>query len=148
MRVAFRVEKDPHHAEVARRNLARAGLSDLVELRLGDALTTLRELVSERAGPFDFVFIDADKISSAKYFASALELSRPGTVIVVDNIVRGGAVLDAESEDASIRGARELCEALSSSPQVSATALQTVGSKGYDGFAIAVVTPEAAPVLS
>ncbi len=133
------LEADPKHADVARANIAHAGLADVVEVRLGRALDTLPQLASEGLGPFDLVFIDADKPASPEYFSWALELSRPGSVIIVDNVVRNGAVIDAASDDPNIRGTRRLHELLSSEPRVSATAVQTVGSKGYDGFVIAVV---------
>ncbi|HVK11483.1 MAG TPA: O-methyltransferase [Gemmataceae bacterium] len=130
------LEADPGHAAVARENIARAGLAAVVELREGRALDTLPQL----AGPFDFTFIDADKPTTAEYFAWAVRLSRPGGVIVVDNVVRKGAVADPASADASVRGVRRFYEALAAEPRVTATAVQTVGSKGYDGFALAVVT--------
>jgi predicted O-methyltransferase YrrM len=129
------LEVDPHHAEVARGNVANAGLADRVEVRVGPALETLPDL----AGPFDLVFIDADKPNNAGYFAHALRLSRPGTVIVVDNVVRDGAVVDASSGDAAVQGTRRLVEAVAAEPRVSATAIQTVGAKGYDGYLLAVV---------
>jgi predicted O-methyltransferase YrrM len=132
------LEADPHHAEVARANIARAGLGDVVELRLGRALETLPEV----AGPFDFIFIDADKPSNADYFTWALKLSRRGTLIVVDNVIRDGAVIDAASPDPDVQGVRRLNELLAAEPRVSATTIQTVGSKGYDGFTMALVTAE------
>lgn len=134
------LEADPKHAEVARANIARAGLADVVELRLGRALSTLPQLAAEGRGPFDLIFIDADKPSNPDYFAWALKLSRRGSLIVADNVVRNGAVVDAKSGDPSVQGVRRFNELLAESPQVSATAIQTVGSKGYDGFAIAIVT--------
>ncbi|HET6572790.1 MAG TPA: O-methyltransferase [Fimbriiglobus sp.] len=134
------LESDPKCAEVARGNIARAGLSDVVELRLGQALDTLPRLATEGRGPFDLTFIDADKPNNTDYFAWALKLSRRGSVIVVDNVVRDGAVADAASTDPAVVGARRLYELLATEPRVSATAIQTVGGKGYDGFAIAVVT--------
>lgn len=134
------LEADPKHAEVARANIARAGLADVVELRLGRALSTLPQLAAEGRGPFDLIFIDADKPSNPDYFAWALKLSRRGSLIVADNVVRNGAVVDAASRDPSVQGVRRFNELLAESPQVSATAIQTVGSKGYDGFAIAIVT--------
>ncbi|WP_437960201.1 O-methyltransferase [Sorangium sp. So ce119] len=136
------LESNPKHAEVARANLERAGLADAVELRLGRALDTLPALAAEGRGPFDFIFIDADKPSNPDYFAWALKLSRRGSVIVVDNVVRRGAVVDPESADPNVQGARRLAELLAVEPRVSATAIQTVGSKGYDGFAIALVTAD------
>jgi predicted O-methyltransferase YrrM len=134
------LEFDPKHAEVARRNLARAGVGDRVEIRIGAALDTLPRLVEEKAGPFDLVFIDADKQHNPDYFAWALRLARPGTFIVVDNVVREGSVLDATSEDASVQGTRRVLDAMAREPRVVATAIQTVGLKGHDGFAIALVT--------
>jgi predicted O-methyltransferase YrrM len=127
------------HAEVAQANIARAGLSDRVELRLGPALDTLQQLANEGRGPFDLIFIDADKPTYTEYFAWAVKLSRPGTVIIADNVVRKGAVADPESEDANVQGIRRFYQAVSTEPRVSATAIQTVGGKGYDGFAMALV---------
>jgi len=123
------------HAALARENLARAGLGDRVEVRVGPALETLPRL----AGPFDLVFIDADKQNNPEYFRWALKLSRPGSLIVVDNVVRDGAVLDARSRDGAVQGVRQLYELMAAEPRVAATAVQTVGVKGYDGFAIALV---------
>lgn len=134
------LEVDPKHAEVARANLDAAGVGDLVELRVGAALDTLPQLVDEGAGPFDLIFIDADKPSNPDYFTWALKLARVGSVIIIDNVVREGEVIDAGSDDPGVQGARKLNELLAAEPRVSATAIQTVGSKGYDGFAIAVVT--------
>ncbi len=133
------LEADPRHAEVARANIARAGLDDRVEVRLGMALDLLPEL-AERAEPFDFVFIDADKPNNAAYFDWALKLSRAGTIIVVDNVVRGGEVIAAASDSPTVQGVHRFLERLAAEPRVSATAIQTVGGKGYDGFAIALVT--------
>jgi predicted O-methyltransferase YrrM len=133
------LEADPAHAEVARANIARAGLADVVELRLGRAQETLPRLAAEGRGPFDLVFIDADKPSIPEYFRWALELSRPGGVVVVDNVVRDGAVLDAAGGDPAVAGVRRLNELLAAEPRVSATTIQTVGSKGYDGFTLALV---------
>jgi predicted O-methyltransferase YrrM len=134
------LEADPRHAEIARANFARAGLSDVIELRVGRALDTLPRLLAEAQGPFDLIFIDADKCNSAEYFAWALKLSRRGTLIVIDNVVREGAVVNAASDDPDITGIRRLFEVLAAEPQVSVTAIQTVGSKGHDGLAIALVT--------
>jgi predicted O-methyltransferase YrrM len=134
------LEFEPKHADVARANIARAGLADKVEVRLGRALDSLPKIEAERIGPFDLIFIDADKPSNPDYFAWALRLSRRGSLIVVDNVVRDGAVVEAESPDASIQGTRRVLELRAKEPRVSATALQTVGVKGYDGFALAVVT--------
>jgi len=133
------LESDPNHAEVALTNIARAGLGDLVELRVGLALDTLPLLAAEGAGPFDLVFIDADKANMPHYFTWALELSRPGTVIVADNVVRDGAVIDVSSEDPSVQGVRRLNEMIAAESRVSGTTIQTVGSKGYDGFALVLV---------
>jgi predicted O-methyltransferase YrrM len=134
------LEVDPKHAEVARGNLANAGLGDVVDVRVGPALDTLPKLAAEGLGPFDLIFIDADKPSNPDYFTWALELSRPGSLIIVDNVVRGGAVVEADSEDPRVQGVRRLNELIAAEPRVSATALQTVGHKGYDGLAIALVT--------
>ena len=134
------LEADPKHADVARGNIARAGLAGVVEIRLGPALETLPALAAEGTGPFDLTFIDADKASILDYFDWALRLSRPGSLIVVDNVVRKGAVADPTSEDPSVQGVRRFYERLAAEPGVSATAIQTVGTKGYDGFAVALVT--------
>lgn len=131
---------DPKHASVAASNITRAGLSAVVEQRIGPALDLLPGIHREGAGPFDLIFIDADKPNNAVYLEWALRLSRVGTVIVVDNVIRDGAVADPESSDAMVQGARRLFEAIASNPQLEASALQTVGAKGYDGFALAVVT--------
>jgi len=136
------LEADPKHAEVAQANIDRAGLAELVEIRLGAALDTLPELATEAAGPFDLVFIDADKPRTPEYVSWALRLSRPGSLIVIDNVVRDGTVADAASDDASVQGMRRANELLASDPRVTATALQTVGTKGYDGFAIGFVTSD------
>ncbi|RKI10629.1 O-methyltransferase [Corallococcus sp. AB030] len=134
------LEAVPKHAEVARENIARAGLSDVVEVRLGNAVDTLAQLEKEGQAPFDLTFIDADKVRTAEYFAWALKLSRKGSVILTDNVVRKGGVVDADSTDANIQGMRRFYEAVAAEPRVSATAVQTVGSKGYDGFSLALVT--------
>jgi predicted O-methyltransferase YrrM len=133
------LEAVPKHAEVARKNIANAGFADVVEVRVGLALDTLPQLASEGYGPFDLVFIDADKRSNPEYFAWALKLSRRGSVIIVDNVVRGGDVIDPHSTDPAIQGVRRLIEMMAAEPRVRATAIQTVGSKGYDGFALALV---------
>jgi predicted O-methyltransferase YrrM len=133
------LEIDSHHADVARANIERADLSGRVEVRLGAALDSLARLEAERAGPFDLSFIDADKANIPSYFKSALRLSRPGSLIVVDNVIRDGAVIDADSTDPSVRGVRKLNEMIAAEPRVSATAIQTVGVKGYDGFTLALV---------
>ena len=131
------LELDAGYAEVARANLMRAGLADVVEVRVGRALDSLGALAAEGHDPFDLVFIDADKAGNAEYVAAALELSRPGTLIVADNVIRGGAVLDGD--DPSAAGIRRFFDAVAAEPRLSATAIQTVGEKGYDGFALAVV---------
>ncbi len=133
------LESDPKYAEVARENIGRAGLTEVVELRLGPALETLPQLAAEGAGPFDFFFVDADKVNNPEYFTWAVQLSRPGSAIVVDNVVRNGAVIDAESTDPEVQATRRLHELLATDRRVSATAIQTVGSKGHDGFALALV---------
>jgi predicted O-methyltransferase YrrM len=133
------VEADPAHAKVASANLKRAGLTDIVEMRVGLALDVLPALAAERRGPFDLVFIDADKPNTVAYFDRTIEMTRPGSLIVVDNVIREGAIADAATKDASVQGMRRFFERLRSEPRVEATALQTVGSKGYDGLAIALV---------
>lgn len=133
------LEVDPKHAEVARNNIARAGLADCVEIRLGPALETLPQLAAEKCVPFDLVFIDADKENCAAYFDWAIKLSRPGGLIIVDNVIRNGAVVDAGSGDPRVQGVRRLFDLLASEPRVTATVLQTVGAKGYDGFVLAIV---------
>ncbi len=131
------LEFEPRHAEVARKNLANAGLLDRVEIRIGRAIDSLPGLVS--SAPFDLIFIDADKPSNPQYLEWALKLSRPGTVIVVDNVVRQGKVADAASTDPDVTGTRRMFDLMAAEPRLSATALQNVGVKGYDGFALAVV---------
>jgi predicted O-methyltransferase YrrM len=133
------IEASPEHAEVAGANLQRAGLSDRVELRVGRGLDLLPKLATEEIVPFDLIFIDADKVNTADYFVWALKLSRPGTLIITDNVIRKGAIVDAKSRDSSVVGMRRFFELLAKEKGVSATAIQTVGSKGYDGFAIAIV---------
>jgi predicted O-methyltransferase YrrM len=133
------LELDPKHAEVATANIAGAGLASKVEVRLGPALDSLSKLHQERAKPFDFIFIDADKSGYPAYLDWSLRLSRPGTVIVADNIVREGKVADPKSNDPSVRGVRRFLEQMAANPNLEATAIQTVGTKGYDGFALAVV---------
>jgi predicted O-methyltransferase YrrM len=130
------IEADAKHARVAAENIARAGLSEFVELRQGKALNVLPEL----EGPFDLIFIDADKRNNPRYFEWALKFARKGSLIIVDNVVREGEILDADSADPDIRGTRKLFEVMAAEPRVMATAQQTVGSKGHDGFAIALVT--------
>jgi predicted O-methyltransferase YrrM len=133
------LELEPRYAEVARANAERAGLAGLIEIRVGAALQSLRELIDEGAGPFDLTFIDADKPGTPEYFQLALELSRPGSVIVADNVVRDGALVDPDSQDPGALGMRRFHELLSRTPGVSATTIQTVGLKGYDGFTLALV---------
>ncbi|WP_250444899.1 O-methyltransferase [Actinotalea sp. C106] len=136
------LERDPHHAEVARGNIAMAGLDHVVEVRVGAAAATLAELEASGTEPFDLVFIDADKPSNTRYLEAALRLVRPGAVIVVDNVVRQGALADAESTDERVRGSREVVERVATDPRLSATVLQTVGSKGYDGFMLVRVNSD------
>jgi predicted O-methyltransferase YrrM len=133
------LESDPKHAAVARANIANAGLGDAVEVRVGKALELLPEVAADFPGAFDLFFIDADKANIPAYFEWALKLSRPGSVIVVDNVVRGGKILDEASADANVQGVRRFYDMLAKETRVSATAIQTVGVKGYDGFALAVV---------
>lgn len=133
------LELEKHHAEVARRNLENAGLARRVDLRLGPASETLAALVREHSAPFDFIFIDADKAGYLEYLQLSLQLSRPGTLIVADNVVRDGKVIEPDHADPNIQGVRRFTELVASEPRLSATVLQTVGSKGYDGFAIAMV---------
>lgn len=132
------LEIDPKHASVAQENITRAGLGGIVEIRLGSALETLPKAAAE-GHIFDFVFIDADKASTTEYFQWALKMSHPGSLIVVDNIVRKGGVTDPESTDASVKGIQRFIETFKDDPRVTMTGLQTVGSKGYDGFALALV---------
>jgi predicted O-methyltransferase YrrM len=134
------IEADPAHAEVARANLERAGLGEVVELREGAALDVLPQLLADGAGPFDLVFLDADKPNNPAYLEWALRLTRRGSVIVADNVVRGGAVADPGDDDASVEGSRHLLEMMAADPRLEGTAIQTVGSKGHDGFAVAIVT--------
>jgi predicted O-methyltransferase YrrM len=134
------LEFDPKHAEVARANIKEAALPPSIEVRVGDAKQTLPALAAEGGAPFDLIFIDADKSGYPEYFKWALKLSRPGTVIIADNVVRNGGVVDAASTDASVLGVRRMNELVAAEPRVSATAIQTVGSKGYDGFMIARVS--------
>ncbi|MFD8744285.1 O-methyltransferase [Streptomyces sp. NPDC059616] len=134
------LEADPAYAEVARANIERAGLADVIEIRVGRALDTLPELAAEGYGPFDVVFIDADKPSNPDYLAWSLKLTRPGSLIVADNVVRDGEVVDGTSDDPKVQGVRRFTELVAAEPTLSATALQTVGSKGYDGLMMALVT--------
>jgi predicted O-methyltransferase YrrM len=133
------LEADPVHADVARRNLAHAGLAGSTEVRLGPALDTLAALVEEGVEPFDLVFIDADKPNNPRYLEWSLKLTRRGSVIIGDNVVRGGAVADQDAADPGVRGIRDFLELMGRNPRLSATAVQTVGVKGYDGFALAQV---------
>ncbi|MCW7943631.1 methyltransferase [Streptomyces hygroscopicus] len=134
------LEYEATHAEVARRNLDRAGLSRITEVRVGPALESLPKLAEEQQEPFDLVFIDADKVNNPHYVEWAVKLTRPGGLIILDNVVRGGQVTDAGSEDPGVRGTRAALELMASHPRLSGTAVQTVGTKGYDGFALARVT--------
>ncbi|MFF4661713.1 O-methyltransferase [Streptomyces sp. NPDC001282] len=134
------LEADPAYAEVARANIARAGLAHVVDVRVGPALDTLPELAAEGQGPFDVVFIDADKPSNPDYLAWSLRLTRPGSLIIADNVVRDGEVTDGGSDDPKVRGVRRFTELVAAEPTLSATALQTVGVKGYDGLMLALVT--------
>lgn len=134
------LEANSGYAEVAAGNISNAGLDSLVELRIGPALETLERLEAEGAGPFDLTFIDADKVHTPDYFAWALDHSRPGSLIVADNVVWGGALADASSEDPVIRAQRRFHEMIAAEPRVIATTIQTVGGKGHDGFTIALVT--------
>lgn len=134
------LEIDPKHAEVASANLASAGLSSSVEIRLGPALDSLQKLVAEGRGPFDLIFIDADKPGYAEYLKWCLKLSRSGTLIIADNVVRKGEVADPESKDENVQGIRKFNEALAAEKRVTTTVIQTVGCKGYDGLALIMVT--------
>jgi predicted O-methyltransferase YrrM len=136
------LEYEAKHATVARANIARAGLAGVVEIRLGRAQDTLPQLVAEGRGPFDLIFIDADKTGYTEYLAWAVKLSRRGTVIIADNVVRDGKVTDPSCDDPMVQGIRRFYDALAAESRVTATTIQTVGSKGYDGFAIAVVTAD------
>jgi len=133
------MEIDPDTARVARDNIERAGFGDKVEIRIGRAVDSLRALSEEAPEPFDLIFIDADKPSNVDYVTWALRLSRPGTVVIVDNVVRNGAVPDPSSRDSSVQGVRAMMDLLQNEPRLTVTALQTVGSKGYDGFVMALV---------
>lgn len=133
------LEASAKHADIARGNFARAGVAGSIELRLGPALETLPQVAAEGRGPFDLIFIDANKSSMAEYFDWGLKLSRRGTVIIADNVIRDGGVIDAKSKDEDIQGVRRFNERIAAEPRVSATEIQTVGSKGYDGFAYVLV---------
>ena len=134
------LEFEPKHAELAKANIAHAGLSYVVDVRLGMALETLPGIAAENTGPFDLIFIDADKVSTADYFQWALKLARVGSLIVVDNVIRKGEVANATTDDPAVKGMRRFVEMAAAEPRVIATAIQTVGGKGYDGFSIALVT--------
>jgi predicted O-methyltransferase YrrM len=133
------LESDARHAEIARANIERAGLTGRVDVRLGSALDTLPQLAAEQQPPFDFTFVDADRTNLAEYFDWAVRLSRPGSVIIVDNVVRKGGVVDASSDDPNVKGVRRFNDRLKADTRVSATMVQTVSAKGYDGFAMALV---------
>jgi predicted O-methyltransferase YrrM len=133
------LEIDPHHAEIARKNLERAGVLDRVDITMGPALDTLNALYDGAVEPFDLIFIDADKKSLPEYLDWSLKLSHPGTVIIADNVVRDGKVIDTDSSDADVQGVRRMTELMATNPRLSATAIPTVGARGYDGFAMAVV---------
>jgi len=133
------LELNPAYADVAQSNLAHAGLADRVQLRVGAAIESLRTLVAEGAGPFDLIFLDADKPSTPEYFEQALQLSRPGGLIISDNVVRGGALAEQDTEDAGARGMRRFHDMLAAEPRITATTIQTVGRKGYDGFTVVLV---------
>ena len=133
------LEANERHAAVARQNIVRAGLAGKVDVRTGAALDTLPKIEAEGLGPFDFVFIDADKANNTNYLSWALRLSRPGTVIIVDNVVRSGAIADPDSRDSAVIGSRKTFEMMAREPRLEATAIQTVGAKGWDGFALAIV---------
>lgn len=133
------LELDPEHAKVATQNIARAGFADVVSVVVGNAKDGLAHLIDSGAEPFDFVFIDADKENNPAYLDAALKLSRPGTVIVVDNVVRRGGVADPDNHDSDVVGVREGFRFIAAEPRLATTAVQTVGSKGWDGFSISVV---------
>jgi predicted O-methyltransferase YrrM len=133
------LEFDPNHAGVARKNIARAGLADVVEIRVGKALETLPQVAADHPAPFDFIFVDADKPPAAEYFAWALKLARVGGLIIVDNVVRKGALADPANDDPNVQGVQRLHEVIAKEPRVIATTLQVVGVKGYDGLTFAVV---------
>jgi len=133
------LEFEPKHADVAKANVDRAGFSKIVDVRVGAALDSLPVIEAENGGPFDLFFIDADKVNNPNYFEWAIKLSRKGSVIIVDNVVREGGLADATSEDGAIRASRKVTEMIGSDPRVDGTVIQTVGTKGYDGFAIAMV---------
>ena len=137
--IVVTLEREQRHAQIARKNLESAGLAGRVDLRVAPALDTLSALVREHAAPFDFIFIDADKFGYPDYLESSLKLSHPGTLIIADNVVRDGKVVNPDDPDPNIQGVRRFTELVRAEPRLSATVLQTVGGKGYDGFAVAVV---------
>jgi predicted O-methyltransferase YrrM len=139
------LELDPHHSEVARANFERAGVADRVEVRVGRAVDSLAQLDAEGAGPFDFVFIDADKESYPAYLEWAVRLSRPGTLLVADNVIRNGAIVDPNHPDPRVQGIRKFFELMAAEPRLTAAPVQMVGSKGYDGWAIARVSDGPTP---
>jgi len=141
------LELDERYARIAQQSIDRAGVGERVELRVGPALDSLRELVAEAAEDFDLVFIDADKRSTPEYFSESMKLTRLGGVIVVDNVVRGGALADAGAEDPGVQGMRRFHELLAREPRVSATTIQTVGAKGYDGFTFVLVVSRDTPAV-
>ena len=134
------LEANPKHAQVAGANIANAGFASVVEVRLGDAHASIERLVAEGAAPFDLIFIDADKSGIPHYLEWSLKLVHSGSLIIVDNVIRDGALIDAKNEDANVKGVRRLHEMLATEPRLNATTIQTVGSKGYDGFTLALVT--------
>lgn len=133
------LELEAHYAEVARANLAGAGLAGVCDVRVGPAVLSLADMIDAGEAPFDLVFVDADKPSNVSYLKAALKLTRPGSVIVVDNVVREGKILDPDSQDPSVIGTRALFDAIAEEPRLDATAIQTVGDKGWDGFLLAIV---------
>jgi predicted O-methyltransferase YrrM len=133
------LEANAMHADIARANIERAGLTGRIEIRLGSALETLPQLAAEKQPPFDFTFVDADRTNLTEYFDWAVKLSHPGSVIIVDNVVRKGGVIDASSEDPNVKGVRRFNDRLTSDTRVTATMMQTVSAKGHDGFAMALV---------
>lgn len=133
------LELDPHHADVAQANIAHAGLEHMIEVRTGDALGQLAMMAEEKVEPFDLIFIDADKPNNPHYLNWALQFSRPGTVIIGDNVIREGEIINKHSTDPRIQGVRKFYEMIAGNPKISATAIQTVGSKGYDGFMMGIV---------
>jgi predicted O-methyltransferase YrrM len=134
------MEYEPKHADVARENITRAGLAGIVDIRVGPALDALPQIEAERAGPFDLTFIDADKVNTPEYFRWALRLSRPGSVIIADNVVRNGALADLGNTDPGVEASRTLHALVAETPGVTATTIQTVGCKGYDGFTLVYVS--------